>query len=153
MYIVSSSFLRTESHVPLRQPSSFNGIRYSAGRKGSTHCAGCPCSRKGITRHRFLLPELHVDRYNVVARRDAWPFVRKVASMRSIYRPGRFYSSRAASTYDRSVQLRSIVVVAGRCAARDEMHARERTRTRAPCDHRYTIRDFLFPFPLRVTRY
>lgn len=120
IYCISSlHFCVLKRHVP--QPSSFNGIRYSTRKKGSTHYTRCHCSRKGITRHRFLLPKLHVGRCNVVARRDAWSFVRKVASERSIYRPGRFYSSRAASTYDRSVQLRSIVVVAGRCTWRDAL--------------------------------
>lgn len=58
-----------------------NGTCHCTGKKGSTHYAGCPCRRKGITRHRFLLSELHVGRCNVVARRDAWPFVRKVSSV------------------------------------------------------------------------
>lgn len=119
IYCLFSSFLRHETSRSVLQPLSFNGIRYSTRKKGSTHYTRCHCSRKGITCHRFLLPKLHVGRCNVVARRDAWSFVRKVASERSIYRPGRFYSSRAASTYDRSVQLQSIVVVAGRCTWRD----------------------------------
>lgn len=108
-------------------------------------CPCAPCSREGITRHRFLLSKPHVDRCGAVARRDAWPFVRKVASVSGRNRfivPGGIPSPRPADTYDRSVRLRSIVVAAA--GPSHVMHARKRTPRAGK---------FPFQFAARVARY
>ena len=99
---------------------SCNGICYYREERVNTLCRGCPCglcSRKGITRHRFLLPTLHVDRCNVVARRDAWLFVWKVASVsgrdRFIVPDGFIPKSGEHVRYAQSViRFWSIVIVA-----------------------------------------
>jgi len=141
-YIASSLFLHRfyiKSHVPLWQPNCSNGICYYWERV-NTLC-GMPLHVVQSQRHNApSLFIVHVARRcNAVTRRDAWSFVRKVASV-----SGEIDLSsrtvlflRATSTYAPD-PYGSGLVWSGRRrgaatdAARDEIHARERTRTHAP---------------------